>query len=185
MIDCPYMVSITTWTSNRIKILEEILKKISSYNIFNFLLPGTVFAYAGDVFTSFSLIQKDLFVGAFLYYFFGLVISRFGSVVIEKVLIKWRVITFSNYEDYVVAERKDSLLPVLSEVNNTLRTMCSLLIFVPGIIVYDKLASSYPVFSLVAPYVLLVFLFVLFLFAYRKQTNYITNRVQANKTNNN
>ena len=66
--------------------MSEILDKLSSYNIFNYLLPGTLFAVAGDAFTSYSFVQKDVLVAVFAYYFMGLVISRIGSLMIEPFL---------------------------------------------------------------------------------------------------
>ena len=38
--------------------MSDILDKLSSYNIFNYLLPDTLFAVAGDAFTSNSFAQK-------------------------------------------------------------------------------------------------------------------------------
>ena len=59
--------------------MSDILDKMSSYNIFNYLLPGTLFAGIGSKYSSYSLIQDDLVIGVFTYYFFGLVISRVGA----------------------------------------------------------------------------------------------------------
>lgn len=67
-------------------IMKEILDKLTSYNLFNYLLPGVVFAVLASKVTRFTLIQQDLVAGAFLYYFIGLVISRFGSLILEPIL---------------------------------------------------------------------------------------------------
>lgn len=58
--------------------MKEILEKVSSYNLFNYLLPGTVFVFVLSKISGYNFIQKDLLIGAFLYYFIGLVISRIG-----------------------------------------------------------------------------------------------------------
>lgn len=63
--------------------MKDLLDKISSYNLFNYLFPGILFAVISKEFTSYSLLQDNLIVGAFIYYFIGLVVSRFGSLVIE------------------------------------------------------------------------------------------------------
>src|SRR5260370_14737106 len=106
--------------------MNELLAKLSSYNVFNYLLPGIVFAIlAGDI-IHYSIIQKDIVTGAFFYYFVGLVVSRFGSLIIEP-LLKWlRFVKFADYKDFVAASQKDAKLDVLSEVNNTYRTLPSL-----------------------------------------------------------
>ena len=159
--------------------MEEILKKLSSYNIFNYLLPGVIFAFAVDAFTDIPVIQSDLLIGVFLYYFIGLVISRVGSLVVEAVLMRIGFVSKSDYESYVRAAEDDPLLPVLVEANNTYRTLSSLFIFIGGALLYDTFATSSAVFNQVAPYVALVLLFLLFVFAYRKQSRYITNRVNS------
>jgi hypothetical protein len=63
--------------------MKEILDKLSSYNLFNYLLPGIIFVVLASEITRYSFIHDDIVIGAFLYYFIGLVISRFGSLAIE------------------------------------------------------------------------------------------------------
>lgn len=161
--------------------MEEILKKISSYNIFNFLLPGTIFAFAAEVLTDFSVVQDDLLIALFLYYFFGLIISRVGSIVVESGLKKVGFLEFAEYPDFVHASQKDATLVTLSEVNNTLRTMCSLMLFIPGVVFYEKLIRTWPGLTELAQYIMFALLLLLFVLSYRKQTKYITKRIEANK----
>src|SRR5437667_11552018 len=98
--------------------MNELLAKISSYNLFNYLLPGIVFtALAGDTLGN-PIAQRDLLTAAFLYYFIGLAISRFGSVVIEPILKRIAFVHFSEYKDFLAASEKDGHLAVLSEANN-------------------------------------------------------------------
>ena len=80
--------------------MKEFIDKISSYNIFNYLLPGILFVGLGKEITSFSLVQSNLLIGLFLYYFIGLIISRLGSLTLEP-LLKWiKFVKFAPYEDY-------------------------------------------------------------------------------------
>ena len=162
--------------------MQAILEKISSYNIFNFLFPGTVFAFVSDRFTNTEFVQDNLLVAVFVYYFLGLVISRVGSLLVEPMLRWSGFITFTDYADFVEASKKDPTIATLSEVNNTFRTMISLSLFVIGAIAYDRLVAASSQFSTYAPYVLLVLILALFLFAYRKQTTYITKRVNSGKS---
>lgn len=39
--------------------MKDLLDKISSYNIFNYLLPGVLFAAFVDALTSFQVLQRD------------------------------------------------------------------------------------------------------------------------------
>src|SRR3972149_2970830 len=108
--------------------LKELLSKLSSYNLFNYLLPGVIFVAAASKVTRYSFIQEDIVIGLFLYYFIGLVISRFGSIVIEPILRGVSFLKFADYNDFVAASKKDEKIEVLSEANNTYRTLCYLFI---------------------------------------------------------
>jgi predicted membrane channel-forming protein YqfA (hemolysin III family) len=81
--------------------MKDILDKLSSYNIFNYLLPGTIFVFVLKKFTGFDLIQSDTLIGGFLYYFIGMIISRCGSVFIEPFLQWTKFVKFEEYKDYI------------------------------------------------------------------------------------
>ena len=66
--------------------MKDLLDKLSSYNLFNYLFPGVLFAAFGDRLTSYSLLIDDIMIGFFIYYFIGLVISRLGSLFLEPLL---------------------------------------------------------------------------------------------------
>src|ERR1700676_3643489 len=106
--------------------MNELLNKISSYNVFNYLLLGIVFSLLAGEIIHFPIAQKDILTAAFFYYFVGLVISRFGSLIIEPLLKAFCFVRFANYKDFVAASQKDPKLEILSEVNNTYRTLASL-----------------------------------------------------------
>lgn len=160
--------------------LNELIEKFSSYNIFNYLLPGTVFAYMMDRTTDLEFVLEDYLIAVFFYYFLGLVISRFGSIVVEGSLKKVGLIKFGDYGDYVKATDKDLLLPVLSEQNNVLRTLIALVLFILGGQAYSAFtpAECEPAVNAL----LLVALLVLLVFSYRKQTDYISARARFRQT---
>jgi hypothetical protein len=160
--------------------MSELLNKISSYNIFNYLLPGIVFSALASWMMHRSLPQENVLTGAFLYYFVGLVVSRFGSLVIEPFLKSISFVHFVAYKDFVVASEKDDHLTVLSEVNNTYRTLSSvftLLLFVKLCAVVE---ARFPAIKEWNATVLTILLLVLFMFSYRKQTAYVVKRTKAN-----
>lgn len=162
--------------------MKEILDKLTSYNLFNYLLPGVIFAVIAEHITRFSFKQQDIIIGAFVYYFIGLVISRVGSLVIEPAL-KWlRLVRFAEYKDFVAAARSDARLEVLSEQNNSYRTLCSTFLLLLALKLYDRLSASFPATTQHQTTVLLAALSLMFLFAYRKQSTYITRRVAAAQT---
>jgi hypothetical protein len=164
--------------------MKEILDKISSYNFFNYLLPGIVFSYLLRETTTINIIQNDIVIGVFLYYFVGLVVSRIGSVVIEPIFKKIKFVKFSEYKDFIAASKNDSKIDLFSEVNNTYRTITSIafsLVFMKlTLYLFSILSLSIQIQKLTG----IIALFVLFSSAYRKQTNYITKRIEADKKNN-
>lgn len=161
--------------------MKEIVDKITSYNLFNYLLPGVIFVAVLDKLTIYSFTQENLVIGAFVYYFIGLVISRFGSLFIEPVLKKITFLKFSSYADFTSASKKDLSIEIFSEVNNMYRTFVAMFTLLGILKLYELLAIKFSVLNNLSLCILMVFLFVMFLFSYRKQTQYITKRVNAIK----
>ena len=160
--------------------MKEILSKLSSYNLFNYLLPGVIFVAAASKFTHYSFVQHDIIIGLFLYYFIGFVISRFGSIAIEPFLRRLSFLRFADYKDFVAASKKDEKLELLSEVNNTYRTLCSLFALLLLLKVYERIEDRFSALKDWSGIILVVLLLVMFLFAYRKQTLYIIKRIKTN-----
>ena len=117
--------------------MKDILDKISSYNLFNYLLPGILFVYISKYFTDFDFVQTDTLIGAFFYYFVGMIVSRFGSLFIEPILKKIGFLKFADYKNYVSASKLDSKIELFSEINNTYRTLISTM-FLLGVLKFYK-----------------------------------------------
>lgn len=161
--------------------MKDLLEKIGTYNIFNYLLPGVIFAIFVTKITRYNLAQEDVLVGAFVYYFIGSVISRIGSLIIEPFL-KWTgFITFAPYPDFVQASKADGKIEVLSEANNMYRTICSLFLCIAIAYGYELAAERIKLLNEVLPILIIFGLLILFAFSYRKQSTYINKRVSANK----
>lgn len=161
--------------------MKDILDKISSYNLFNYLLPGVVFAYSVNNLTPYQILSGDVIVDAFIAYFIGLVVSRFGSLVVEPLLKKITFLEYVDYQSYVSASKKDPKLELLSEVNNSYRTLSSMFMLIALIKIWVILETKISFLSIVGPYFLLVVILVMFLFSYKKQAEYVVKRVKANK----
>ena len=118
--------------------MKDLLEKLSSYNIFNYLLPGIVFVVLADTLTAFHFAQQDIILGVFLYYFIGLIISRLGSIAIEP-LLRWsKFVQFSPYADFISASKEDKSLEVLSEANNMYRTFSTLFMSLILLKIYER-----------------------------------------------
>ncbi len=158
--------------------MNDILSKLSSYNLFNYLLPGIIFVVVASKFTHFSFVQQDIILGLFFYYFIGLVISRFGSLAIEPFLRRLSFIKFVEYKDFIVASKKDEKVELLSEVNNTYRTICSLFALLILLKLYEGIEDVFPALKDWSGIILIILLLIIFLFAYRKQTIFVVKRIK-------
>ncbi len=161
--------------------MNELLSKLSSYNLFNYLVPGVLFAIISTEITPYHFLQKEIVLGLFLYYFLGIVVSRFGSLVIGPVLKRLRFVKFAEYRAFVLASKKDPQIEILSEVNNTYRTlssMCCLLLFLK---IYARFEMEFPLVKAWSGTALILILLLMFAFAYRKQTQFIVKRIKANE----
>lgn len=161
--------------------MKELIEKLTSYNIFNYLLPGALFAVFVERVTPYKVVQSDVVIGLFLYYFIGMVISRFGSLLFEPLTKLTKFVTFAEYKDFVTVSTKDDKLNTLSEANNAYRTMCSLFASLIGVKLYHLAATKMGIPQTATIYIVVVGLFFLFAFSYRKQTNYIVKRIEAHK----
>lgn len=160
-------------------MIKELLEKIGSYNIFNYLLPGIVFSYIASELTRFYFLQNDFIAGAFVYYFIGLVISRLGSIIFQPILEFIFRIKYATYKDFLTAAKTDPKIEILSEANNMYRTFFSLFCTLIFIMLYEKLEYYFPSLQAHAPLALIIFLVLIFGFSYKKQTQFITNRIKA------
>ena len=158
--------------------MKELLDKLTSYNIFNYLLPGVLFAVIGDGLTSYTLLQADIVLGVFVYYFYGLIISRLGSLLIEPFLKRIKVLQFEPYADFMRASKTDAKIELLSEANNMYRTLLSTFVCLLLLQLLEFLQKTYAVVSQYGTTTVIILLVFLFAFSYRKQTKYISARVK-------
>lgn len=160
--------------------MSELLSKLSSYHLFNYLLPGCLFAIVATALTHRTFVQQSVVLGLFVYYFYGLIISRIGSLFIEP-LLKWvGFLKFASYGEFVAACKKDPKIDELSETNNMYRTLCTLLIVVLLLQGWVYFEQWWPGLRHSEIPILLLAAFGLLLFSYKKQTGYITKRIKAN-----
>lgn len=175
------------------EIGKNIWEKISSYNIFNNFFPGIVFCYLVSFFTAFKLDNGNTWENIFIYYFWGLILSRVGSVVIESFLLKIKIrnkktkekecyIKRAAYKEYSKVSEKVPFIKVLNENNNMFRTMVAVFAAVILIKTYELLSMYIIDFNgqlenLFELFFLIIGM-VIFVFSYKKQTDYIRKRVQ-------
>lgn len=163
--------------------MESLFEKISAYNIFNNIIPGAVFCYFFNLFFLVNIGGDGTAYNLCLFYFWGIFVSRIGSLFIENFSIKTNFVKYAPYGDYLRASKNDSDLKMFLEVNNMLRTfsavfLCLLSIFLLSFLVLYLdikwfFIGSFSIAGASASF----FLFLIMMFAYRKQTSYIVKRV--------
>lgn len=158
--------------------MKDLLEKITPYNLFNYLLPGVIFSFISKWFLNIDLIQEKDLVGAFLYYFIGMFLSRVGSVFIEPFLKYVKFIKMTEYSNFISTSKKDSKIEILSEANNTYRTIISMIFVLLFLKLYFFIQSFFVVSDWVNPFLLLILILSIFLYSYQKQTNYIAKRIE-------
>jgi hypothetical protein len=165
--------------------MEKIIEKISSYNLFNNLLPGAIYAVFIGSIGRISLMTDNMILNFFLFYCWGVVIGRFGSVVIEGLARKFKIVRYAEYSDFITASEKDKKLETLLEMNNIYRTFIALFFIIGVTELYKMLIDHCAFLHKINGGIILVILIALFVVAFRKQTIYINNRVVIDKENEN
>lgn len=160
--------------------MEDLLKKVSEYQLFNFLLTGTLLAFLISKTTPINLLYDNILVAVFVYYFTGLVLSRVGSLVIEPLFKTLRIVKYASYKQYLKASEQDSKIDILSQENNIYRTLVSTFLVYGFVYLFCELWPNL-LESTWIPMALAGLGLVLFSLSYRKQTKYITARVNRYK----
>lgn len=164
--------------------MESLIEKISAYNIFNNIIPGAVFCYFFKLFFLINLGGDGTIYNLCLFYFWGVFTSRIGSLILEWVAIKIKILKHAPYSEYLIASKSDGDIKTLLEVNNMLRTfaavfLCLIFIFFLSFITqrYNLQFFPLPKYKTLGPSICGA-LFLIMMFAYKKQTSYIFKRIK-------
>ena len=159
--------------------MDRLLEKISEYDILNYLFPGVIFICFIDILGIYSIKDFCVFQVLFLGYLAGMVVSRIGSIIIEP-SFKWlKIVEYAPYDEYRKAEAKVPKITILVTQNNMYRSlvaMFSLLLVLYSCRHYSKIRVLFS--SPFLPIWGINSLLLLFIFAYRKQTSYVRERVK-------
>lgn len=161
--------------------MDKIIDKISAYNIFTNLFPGVIYCLLVDKLYGIPLVQQDIVLGLFLYYFAGMVISRISSLVVEPLLKKTKFVKFADYGSYIAASAKDEQIGILLETSNSYRSVIALLICVIATGAWSGFFSACSGVQAYEPHLLIALMLMLFLFSYRKQTRFVVARIEAHR----
>lgn len=150
--------------------IKDIIERLSSYNLFNYLFPGYIFTSIIEMTTGFLPGQPELRVlHIVLVYFAGLVISRIGSLVIEETLKKFIDIGTLNTGKLLAAFKDNIKLEIIHEAMNMYRTLAAGSLILVFITIMDLVINHskviYGLFYIIAE----LAISTLFIFAFCKQ----------------
>jgi hypothetical protein len=163
--------------------LKDLIQLITPYKFFNNLIPGgiivefIIFIFP-DTLYNFGILEKLLF-----YYFFGVIIAKTGSVIMQELLQKSSLIEKYSYEDFIKSTQKDDKIQLLSDEATQYRSFLtvSLIIFIILVIHIINISC----FTNIGELYLSGFCFycvILFYFSLKNQTSMICKRIlMANK----
>ena len=147
----------------------------------NYLVPWVLFAFIGTQITDIDFTFWNDVYSLFIFYFYWMVLSRIGSLLVGKFFKKYVFDDYSSYSDYISAEKNDEKLPILSETNSTYRTMiATIFVLILLYVAVNCFQVNLWVYPELVP-IVLVLLLILFSFSYNKQTWFIVDRVKKSK----
>lgn len=158
--------------------MEKLIEKLSRYHILNNLIPGITFLCLLNIFGIFKVEIDSTIQLLFIGYFSGMTLSRIGSVIIEPLFQKVKIVKYADYKDFLKAEAVDPKVSNLLEDNNMFRTFVATFFVMLIIVACNNIPIIKTFFHSSCAIILLsVLLLVLYALAYRKQTSYIRRRV--------
>lgn len=160
-------------------IISKLIDRISNYHFLNNIIPGALFCVALPYVTEYNLLKSDdIWYNLLIIYIAGIIISRFGSVFVEWLYKKWNIITFEDHDKYAKAAEKAPFIKTLSMENNMFRTFIALFIILLLAKLSELIGSVWAYWNNNFPWILCLLLFILFSFAYAKQTRYVVKHIQ-------
>lgn len=155
--------------------MDELIKKIETYNIINYLLPGIIFIIIFTYLTDINISNSNPAIAIVEYYFIGLVLSRIGSIVIKPLLKRCKIINEEKYEIFIDKEKEDEKIPILVRDGNQYRTFIATFVVLTLIEIYNIIKGNTDKWITIIAFLALIILFIL---SYRKQLIFITKRIK-------
>lgn len=159
--------------------MDEIIKKVSAYDLLNALIPGGALVYSMKLLGYLDIDEAGALYLVILAYVLGLVGSRIGSLILEPVGLKFGWIN-REYETFVKARKDDVELDRIATVANMYRTLAGSMI-VLAVLALGVLVPGAQRCLLYVGYG--VSCFLLFLFGWIKQESYVSQRVNIGQKN--
>ena len=102
--------------------MDEMIKKLSAYDLINILIPGWALAFTLKPCGYADITDDNLVSMIVISFILGVIASRVGSLVIEPIAIKFKLVRH-DYEHYARAQAADDKLGTLTSVSNMYRML--------------------------------------------------------------
>lgn len=155
--------------------MGKFFDKMETYNILNFLFPGIIFASILTFLTEENIYSSSLIIATFEYYFTGLVLSRIGSIVINPIIEKTRVVKKEKYKNFICKEEKDKKIEILQREANQYRTFVATFVCLLLVEIYNCIFVDISKINTIIYFIGLIILFTL---SYRKQVKFVIERLK-------
>lgn len=104
--------------------LDDLLGKISAYDLFNVLIPGALVTYSVSQMPLGSCIDCSNWLALFVMsYVLGLIASRIGSLCIEPLVRKLKPTGKRDYSAFAYAQKRDPKVEQLLMISNMYRSL--------------------------------------------------------------
>lgn len=166
--------------------MDNLLNILGEYEVFTNFIPGVIFYKLSNPDIQSFVDDDNLLVFFIMCYFIGLVINRIGSLILEPIFMKCKLIEYVDYEKYIkVGEetQKYKKTEALMKINNLFRTLSAeftLLFLIYLIYLPTNIKSSYIAigYNELLHELLFAIFAIIFILSYRKQTKYIRKRIE-------
>lgn len=152
-------------------IITDISKKISRYEIINNLIPGFVLFVVLKQLGFQQLNIEETWLQIVVCYILGLINSRFSSLIVEGLSRKLKFIEWRDYAKFNETKAKRPFVATLQESANMYRAFASLFLLSLLAVLYKVICENCSWMQSNGYWIVLILLFLLYIFSYRKQVN--------------
>lgn len=155
--------------------LDDLLGKISAYDLFNVLIPGALVTYSASQMPLGSCIDCSNWLALFVMsYVLGLIASRIGSLCIEPLVQNLKPTRKRDYSAFAYAQKRDPKVEQLLMISNMYRSLAGAGVLLVIILLASLLPESHRL-----PAALCAFI-ALFVASWIKQERYVEKRINFN-----
>lgn len=152
-------------------IISDLSKKISRYEIMTNLIPGFVlFAILNRLGYDMAS-RNEIWLQLCVCYILGLINNRFSSLAIEGLCRACKIIKWRDYDLYNKAKVERPFIATMQESANMYRSFASLFLLSLSAVIYKCICDKCQWMNENGYWIVLILLFLLFMFSYRKQVN--------------